>query len=518
MQIDCPNCRRVLDFAGERPSFCAYCGVPIAPSEGCTEVQPAARAPRPGRHRPGADRSVPRSFSTRRSITRPGRRAPADRPWSAFPERIAGYRLIRKLGSGGMGTVFEAEDEAHSRRVAIKLISSELLASGEAVERFRQEGRLASAVTHPRCVFVLAVDEHRGHPYIVMELMPGTTLQTLVEKQGPLEPADAIVKIIDVIEGLREFHKLGLIHRDVKPSNCFLEKEGTGQDRRLRPLQVARRRPGPDADRHVHRHAALRLSRADQAGRGGRADRRLFGGGDALLPAHRASAGAGQGRGRGPGADRLGAGTAAPRLRPEISPRARGRHPPRARARPGPAMAEPPGVPRRPPPLRPGRLSIAGIGRRVGAFVMDVGLAYFVTWAIFGLVMLLHRTRFMEAFRFYEEYGSYIGWVERILWITYFALLEGVARRIAGQVAGGPARESGRSRRAAGTAPRHRSGPSSSMALLELPADLVEQLRRAGRGAADDRQVLGLRPADPGPGVPRPGRDHASEIGLSRSP
>ena len=143
-----------------------------------------------------------------------------------FPARIAGYRLIRKLGSGGMGTVFEAEDEAQAQRVAIKLIGRDHVSSAEAVERFRQEGRLASAVTHPRCVFVLAVDDHEGRPYIVMELMPGTTLQTLVEKAGPLDPASAIVKIFDVIEGLQEFHKRGLIHRDVKPSNCFLEKRG----------------------------------------------------------------------------------------------------------------------------------------------------------------------------------------------------------------------------------------------------------------------------------------------------
>ena len=180
-------------------------------------------------------------------------------------------------------------------------------------------------MTHPRCVFVLAVDEHQGRPYIVMELMPGTTLQTLVEKHGPLEPADAIAKIFDVDRGTP-----GVPQARPDPSRrqaveLLPRERGPGQDRRLRPLQVARRRAGPDPDRHVHRHAALRLSRADQAGRGGRADRRLFGGGDALLPADRASAGAGQGRGRGPRADRLGAGTAAPRLPPETSPAPRGR-------------------------------------------------------------------------------------------------------------------------------------------------------------------------------------------------
>ena len=225
MQIDCPNCRRVLEFSGERPSFCAYCGVPIAPSEGARKFSPLLGRLDPADTDPERTGLAPVVLDE--TVDYQARKASTGGPAvESFPERIAGYRLIRKLGSGGMGTVFEAEDEVHSRRVAIKLISSESLASGEALERFRQEGRLASAVTHPRCVFVLAVDEHQGHPYIVMELMPGTTLQNLVEKQGPLEPADAIAKIMDVMEGLRQFHKLGLIHRDVKPSNCFLEKEG----------------------------------------------------------------------------------------------------------------------------------------------------------------------------------------------------------------------------------------------------------------------------------------------------
>ena len=75
-------------------------------------------------------------------------------------------------------------------------------------------------------MFVLAVDEDQGRPYLVMELMPGTTLQSLIDQKGTLDPASALVKIFDVIEGLEEFHKLGMIHRDVKPSNCFLEADG----------------------------------------------------------------------------------------------------------------------------------------------------------------------------------------------------------------------------------------------------------------------------------------------------
>src|SRR5438552_1118271 len=79
---------------------------------------------------------------------------------------------------------------------------------------------------HPRCVFVYAADEDAGRPYIVMELMPGDTLHDLLEKRGPLPPAEAVAKILDVIDGLLEAHQLGVVHRDVKPSNCFLEADG----------------------------------------------------------------------------------------------------------------------------------------------------------------------------------------------------------------------------------------------------------------------------------------------------
>jgi uncharacterized RDD family membrane protein YckC len=125
-----------------------------------------------------------------------------------------------------MGTGFEAAEISSGRHVALKLVSPQFASSRDSVERFRQEGRLASKISHPRCVFVLAADEDRGRPYIVMELMPGGTLNDLVRKKGPLQPEQAIRKILDVIDGLNEAHEVGLIHRDVKPGNCFLEADG----------------------------------------------------------------------------------------------------------------------------------------------------------------------------------------------------------------------------------------------------------------------------------------------------
>lgn len=139
---------------------------------------------------------------------------------------VGGYRLVRRIGAGAMGCVFEAEHKTLSRRVAIKLISPDIALSPAAAERFRLEGRLASMIAHPRCVFVVEADEMDGQPFIVMELMTGTTLSSLVQTQGPFKPLDAIKKILDVIDGLREAHKVGIIHRDVKPSNCFVDEEG----------------------------------------------------------------------------------------------------------------------------------------------------------------------------------------------------------------------------------------------------------------------------------------------------
>jgi hypothetical protein len=143
----------------------------------------------------------------------------------ALPDAVGGYRPIRLLGEGGMGRVYEAEGPG-GERVALKLLSPAVADSPTALERFRLEGRLASRLAHPRCVFVLKADEDAGRPYIVMELMSGVTLKDLVEGAGPLAPADAVARTLDVIDGLEEAHRAGVIHRDVKPANCYLDAGG----------------------------------------------------------------------------------------------------------------------------------------------------------------------------------------------------------------------------------------------------------------------------------------------------
>jgi uncharacterized RDD family membrane protein YckC len=199
-RIDCVKCGRTLEFAGECPAFCAYCGQALA---GTLDTPSAS------------------DVGEQTQITASDRGAAPD-----VPQTVGGYRLGRELGAGGMGAVYEAVETGTGRRVALKLITPAYSGSGDAVDRFRQEGRIASMVAHSRCVFVLAVDEEAGRPYIVMELMPGSTLKDLVDRRGRLSPADAVAKIMDVIEGLQAAHRLDVIHRDVKPSNCFLEADG----------------------------------------------------------------------------------------------------------------------------------------------------------------------------------------------------------------------------------------------------------------------------------------------------
>ncbi len=203
--IPCPRCAHVLEYSREAPRFCSSCGVALSPP-------PASPAEAPT--------LPPLPTYAQATVAYPRREAAAD------PDRVGGYRLLRALGGGGMGTVYEAEQLGSGRHVALKLIRQEFADSPGAVERFRREGRLASALLHPRCVFVLAADEEAGRPYIVMELMPGQNLLDVVERNGPLPVAEAVRKILDVIEGLQEAHRQGVIHRDVKPSNCFLDEDG----------------------------------------------------------------------------------------------------------------------------------------------------------------------------------------------------------------------------------------------------------------------------------------------------
>ena len=238
MSLTCPRClRKVVDTVNpdEPPLFCMYCGQKLRTGSGSF---PRVVMPDTGEVRSADAHGDTLAFVPASNSSGSGASGPSpDHQTNTFDGNtnsttesticaIAGYAFIRFLGGGGQGTVYEAESTSNGQRVAVKLLSPRLAANPSSVERFRQEGRVASQISHPRCVFVLSADTEAGRPYIIMELMPGKTLKDLVDQKGTMAFADAIDRILDVIDGLCEAHRLGVIHRDVKPSNCFLTDDG----------------------------------------------------------------------------------------------------------------------------------------------------------------------------------------------------------------------------------------------------------------------------------------------------
>ncbi len=139
------------------------------------------------------------------------------------------------LGRGGFGIVFRAFDSVLHRIVAIKVLAPELAATSPARKRFLREARAAAQVRHENVVQIHAVEE-QPLPYLVMEFIPGETLQQRLDRTGPLDPAEVAAVGRQVAEGLAAAHSAGLIHRDIKPANVLLESGGApaGQDHRFR--------------------------------------------------------------------------------------------------------------------------------------------------------------------------------------------------------------------------------------------------------------------------------------------
>ncbi len=147
-------------------------------------------------------------------------------PPSTLPRRVGGFHLIRELGRGGMGVVYEAQEIDSGRIVALKVLAAELSVSGEAFERFRREARIAASISDVNCVFVYGAHQIEDSPAIAMELVGGETLQERIARKEPIPIERAVRWILDVIDGLDAAHAAGVIHRDVKPSNCFLATDG----------------------------------------------------------------------------------------------------------------------------------------------------------------------------------------------------------------------------------------------------------------------------------------------------
>lgn len=141
-------------------------------------------------------------------------------------EHFGEYVIARRLGAGGMGAVYAADQLETGRHVALKVLKHSL-SSSEARKRFLREGRLAASINHPNSVYVYGTEEIAGTPVISMELVPGGTLQDRVKGQGPLPVGEAVDAILEIIAGLEAAQKIGILHRDVKPANCFIDSDGT---------------------------------------------------------------------------------------------------------------------------------------------------------------------------------------------------------------------------------------------------------------------------------------------------
>jgi serine/threonine-protein kinase len=136
------------------------------------------------------------------------------------------YRLLERIASGGMGTVWSAEDETLHRRVAVKVLNEGLAADDRFAERFRREARASAGLSHPNVAGVFDFGEDDGRPYIVMELIEGETLAQRLEHEGRLEPSEVMRIGAAVAEAMRGAHAAGVVHRDVKPANVMLTPSG----------------------------------------------------------------------------------------------------------------------------------------------------------------------------------------------------------------------------------------------------------------------------------------------------